>query len=36
MGYLVEGSKRFDDLCIRILDPGLEPRDVADEIDFTV
>lgn len=34
IGYLADDSKRVEDLGIRILDPGLEPRDVKDELDF--
>jgi len=34
IGYLADPSKKLDDLGIRILDPALEPRDIADELDF--
>jgi len=34
IGYLADGSKRLEDLGIRILDSEPEPRDVRDELDF--
>src|SRR5207247_2412202 len=34
IGYLADPSKKLDDLHIRILDPALEPRGIADEFDF--
>ena len=34
IGYLADESKRLEDLGIRILDPGLEPRDVRDDLDL--
>ena len=34
IGYLAANSKHLEDLGIRILDPGLEPRDLRDELDF--
>ena len=33
-GYLADPSKKLDDLGIRILDPGLDPKDLAHELDF--
>jgi len=34
IGYLADPSKKLDDLGIRILDPALEPKDIADEFHF--
>ena len=34
IGYLADDSKRLEHLGIRILDSGLEPGDVKDDLDF--
>ena len=34
IGYLADASKKLDDLGIRILDPALEPKGAAEELDF--
>ena len=34
IGYLADASKKLDDLGIRILDPALEPKGIAPELDF--
>ena len=34
IGYLADRSKKLDDLGIRILDPALEPRGIADKLEF--
>ena len=34
IGYLADPAKKLDDLGIRILDPALEPKGIADEFDF--
>src|SRR6266571_4713592 len=34
IGYLADPSKKLGDLGIRILDPALEPKGIADELDF--
>jgi hypothetical protein len=34
IGYLADPSKKLDDLGIRILDPALEPKGLANDLDF--
>jgi len=34
IGYLADPSKKLDDLGISILDPSLEPKAIADKLDF--
>ncbi len=34
IGYLVDPSKKLDDLGILILDPAMEPKEIVDKLDF--